>query len=332
MKIKRKAKSGRITVLLLFLFFMLLLSRLIFINILSGTFLARYRDPDIDSEYYRGTIYDAKGNILALDVPYFEIVVDTRRISGPAHVSSILYPYTNYNAVELENLLSSNEGPVQIASILTNSDLEEFFNLLGTEGLSSAVTVQKNIARVYPTDNYGSQIIGRTKDGIGVSGAEKIFEDRLRYPLAFDSDIVKGEDIYLALDLEIQYALDTVIASYTSREEEITLAVIDTDSSSLLALFSEEEIPYKEFFSTVVPFEIQLENEEKKSPANTGDAVLLYDDLVVYRKTIDSYMFISASRNPFNAEESLRRLIALLETRGRIIPGTRNDSYQAPGL
>ena len=197
MKRKRKPKDQRTTVILILLVLAAILVRLLIIYVSEGILYSKYNDPAIEGEYYRGTIYDSKGNLLALDVPRYNLVLDAGSITNPARLSSLIADYTTLSAIQIEDMLMKTDGVLVLESTLGNDGLEEFRSLLKKNDVSDLVQIEKSLERVYPTGEHGALLIGRLKDTVGAYGAEKIFEERLEYPLVFTGGIIKGEDVTL---------------------------------------------------------------------------------------------------------------------------------------
>lgn len=223
---------------MLILAFLIVIARLLWLYVSEGIINTNYKDPEISGEYYRGTIYDRNNEILAMDSIEYLIKVNTKSLTGISKASSLIAPYTQLSALEVEGLLAQEKPLVILESNLSSSSLEEFDALIEKERLDRAIRVEKVLKRAYPTNDHGKNIIGRVDERLnGISGAEYYFNESLEPPLILEDGVIKGADMHLSMDIGIQYICDFVL-SYFVENESGMVSVLGKNDGQLYALSS----------------------------------------------------------------------------------------------
>lgn len=218
--------------------FLIVIARLLWLYVSEGIINTNYKDPEITGEYYRGTIYDRNNEILAMDSIEYLIKINTKSLTGISKAASLLAPYTQLSALEIEGLLAQEKAQVTLESNLSSSSLDEFATLIEKERLDRAIKVEKVLKRAYPTNDHGKNMIGRVDGRLnGTSGAELYFNETLEPPLILEDGVIKGEDIRLSMDIEIQYICDFVL-SYFVESETGMVSVLGKNDGQLYALSS----------------------------------------------------------------------------------------------
>ena len=321
MKEKRKQKEPITAILLITLSFILLSARILYIDFTRGDLKPKYRDPKIDTEFYRGTIYAEDGNILAIDVPTYYMKFSGKPVREPARIASLISPYTELDPLFIERLLKNNSGsPVSIPSNLSSSSRDMFRALIDKEHLSNLISIEKTIERQYPFRNHGEFIVGRTHDSVGISGCELIMDEELQAPLSFDTAVSRGIDQTLAIDMEMQYATETVLSRLKPDSQHYSLlAILDRNTLELLAL---DQTPMKgidcfELLEFILDNDISItsSNETRTLPQSLPSVI---DGKYIFHHYTASHLLISISSSEKLASSALGTLRALLEARNMI--------------
>lgn len=239
MKKKKIKESGFFILLVSFLLFVLIILRLIYLFYSSGMLNTNYKDIDIATAYYRGTIYDRNNQILALDISSYEMTIDKRSINGISSFSSLISPFLNMDALEVENMIRKAESDeIVISTSITENNVEDAQRMIDENRLSSVVSLEKQIKRNYPSKTHLMAVIGRIDEKRnGLYGVEKIFDERLSAPLILSDEAVHGEDITLSVDLNVSYLTDLIVESYSSISSSyIMLAVLSSSDNDMLSL------------------------------------------------------------------------------------------------
>jgi penicillin-binding protein 2 len=187
-----------------------LLTRLWFLQVAGGEKLAvaaqQNRDRFVKVPAVRGTIYDAKGNVLAQTIPVTTLTVNRQQLS-PSERKTL--------EVNLASLLSTPAAPVDAAEVDRRIDNQQYASYLPVPvaaniDLPTAVfvmehrdefpeiSVTRTAERVYPHDYQAADMLGyvgqingdelaahksdgyQSSDIIGKIGLEKMFESELR--------------------------------------------------------------------------------------------------------------------------------------------------------
>ena len=321
MKEKRKQKEPITAILLITLSFILLAARILYVDVTQGDLMPRYRDPEIETEFYRGTIFAEDGNILALDVPTYYIRFSGKPIREPARIASLVAPFTDLDPLFIERLLKNNQGTdFSIPSTLASSSRDLFRDLIEKEHLENLISIEKVVERQYPFRNHGEFLIGRTHDSVGISGCELIMDEELQAPLSFSNALSKGRDQVLAIDMELQYAAETVMRRLSPKPQTYSLlTVLDRNTLEILAL---DQTPMKdvdcfELLEALLDNEVSItSSDEVKSLPGSLPSVI--DGEYVFHHFTDMYLIISISSNEKTASSTLGTFNALLESRNMI--------------
>jgi len=216
----------------------------------------------------RGNIFDASGNLLALNVSSYTVIAylsesRTGSSSTPLHVvdkqatAEALSPLINMSVGTILGLLNRNAYQVELGpggrgiTELKKEEIEAL-NLPGIDFIED----QK---RYYPNGDFASYILGYAKkqdDGTilgelgieskyedllkGTDGSTKYQQDRYGYKIPDTPettvDPVDGSDIYLTLDSTIQRFLESAVKENAEKysPEWSLLAVMDAKTGKIL--------------------------------------------------------------------------------------------------
>ena len=222
----------------------------------------------------RGTIFDAEGNTLALNISSYTVIAylsDTRTGSNklPLHVvdkdktAKSLAPILNMSEEYILNLLNKNVYQVELGpggrgiTELVKNQIEAL-NLPGISFIES-------YKRYYPNGNFASYVLGYAKKYIDDNGEEIVGElgieskynnllkgtdghltyqrDRYGYKIPNTKenriDAVDGSDIYLTINSNIQRFLESAIQNMEKYKPEwANLTLMNAKTGDILATSS----------------------------------------------------------------------------------------------
>lgn len=292
------------------LFLIFLLGRVAYISIVLGKeyeyeAVTQHTNRVVDTLITpkRGEILDRNGEKIATSVTIYDVIFDIRvfmsedsnltdekREEYLQKVSEIIdVPYEElkgYTAKNADGTLVYDTAYKKIKTGLSYDDGKIFEN----ESLPSSFYLEAKSKRLYPYDNFASQVIGfmRGDNVESYWGLEKFYNDYLlgeygRYYRTYDENglIVtsnisetNGDTVTLTLDTTIQNLADDLTEKYGEmyRAENASAIVMDPNTGEILALSNyasfnnnspsnEEEVNssiFKEEYST-------LETEDEKS-------------------------------------------------------------------
>ena len=221
----------------------------------------------------RGNIYDNNGSIVAQDVKTYDIIcyLDPERLSSsdevafvdnPSFAAAALAPILDMDANDIYDMLVSNKGlyQIELGAKGRNLSKEQKEQIESIEGLHG-IDFRNSYKRYYP---YGStfspQLVGfaqsdNTGKLIGKLGIESYLNDELsgtdgyhsyqrdKYgyilPGMFEETInaINGYDVYLTLDVSIQEALNSALATTMEAKNasRAWAAVVEVKTGKILA-------------------------------------------------------------------------------------------------
>ena len=202
----------------------------------------------------RGTIFDRDGHELAVTIDAVTVYADPRLISDPVGTAALLAPLLGGDAAELATRLGSDSSFTYVARQLERLDAERIEEL-AIPGLFFT----PEPARIYPSGSLAAHLLGfvRSDDNEGLEGVEFAFNDLLRgtpgelvgeraasggviIPLG-QYDIVppvRGRDIVLTIDREIQFEAEVALARAVEKWDAIggSVVVLDPGTGEILAM------------------------------------------------------------------------------------------------
>ena len=150
-----------------------------------------------DTPPVRADIVDRNGELLARDLPVFDLYAVPHAFWDKAEAAHGLAAATGANLARLEKAFASKHNYVLIARQIS-PDVRDRVMHLGLPGLEFHPAVK----RFYPQGTAAVQVIGATQaisGGKGVDGLERGLNARL----------VSGQPAQLSLDMRIQYVLES---------------------------------------------------------------------------------------------------------------------------
>ena len=189
----------------------------------------KYVNPYVASQVVRGTIYDRNGRALAMEVPKNCVYVRSSAQDKDT-ISQILALKTNMTPSEILALLGRKpDTMVLISSELSSAEAEELKAYLEKAMISTDdALVVKEYSRVYPAAFHAAQLIDET---------ESVFKHVLSPIPGFNENTTYGSDVYLTIDLDIQYLLDLAVQQvFDVQSPEYCVAfVLDAKTGETLA-------------------------------------------------------------------------------------------------
>lgn len=214
---------------------LMLVARLVWLSVIAGPANAEKAENTrtvlIDLPARRGTIYDRNGVVLATSVDAATIYCNPFEVSDVAGESAQLAAVLGGQSTDYIDVLSTPD--TSFAYVYRKADVEvgQAVEDLGLDG----IYVLEDSKRVYPVGQTAGQVIGICDvDGNGLSGLELYYDDILGgtdgslrmergangYPIAGGlnerTDARDGEDIVIAIDLEMQEYLENRLAQAVS--------------------------------------------------------------------------------------------------------------------
>lgn len=217
---------------------LLLLSRVVYIIMTEDQQRKVYQNPEIASQVVRGTIYDRNGRIFAMETPYWSCAFLLKNIPDPQLAAELVAPYTGLTPQQVLSICENYSTYALIQRRLDDDMVEPLRQAIQKAKLGEGIIIEKKYGRTYPGSFHGVQTVGFTNiDNRGIEGIELAYEQELSpYPRLGES-VSYGDDVYLTLDLDIQYLLDLQIQQVADEHDPdyIMAVVMDATSGDILA-------------------------------------------------------------------------------------------------
>ncbi|MEA1015696.1 penicillin-binding protein 2 [Sphingosinicella sp. LY1275] len=204
-------------------------SRLIYLQIFTERSVASIGNPLLPA---RGDMVDRNGVPLARTIDAWSIAVHPSKLLGdPDELAVKLHELMDERSVaEYKAILTSGKNFVYL-NRRAMPDLVAAANALG----EPAIVFDREPERLYPQTGMAGHILGWTDfDGQGVSGMEKVLNDRLTDPNT------RGTPIALSIDSRVQAAMESELGAAMVKHsaEGATGIVLDVKTGEVIALSS----------------------------------------------------------------------------------------------
>ena len=202
----------------------------------------------------RGTIFDARGRELAVSLEVDSVWVDPSRVEDPAALAKQLSQVLDIDRKALIRNMSEAREFAWVARLLDPPQAEAVRELR-----IPGVGYLKESKRYYPMRRVASQVVGFAGvDSRGLEGIEGAYNDLVAgkaarrdvlrdarrgtvlLPALSFRDPQPGDDLYLTIDVWIQYLLEKELAAAVNETEAKggTAVILDPESGAILAMAS----------------------------------------------------------------------------------------------
>lgn len=270
----KKRKIFTCAELIIFILFFIILIRVIIININNKNNEIKYVDPQIANTIIRGNIYDRNSKLLAIEVPYYSCSFRVDKITNLEKIATMCSPFLEMEPNEIIEIANSYKLQALIKKKINDDLLEPFIAFVNDNSLQNLVKIEKKYGREYPYTFHASQTIGFVGYyNNGLEGIENTLNDELYPGPDLNEDITFGNDVYLTLDMDIQYLCDLQVQRVYEeyKPESVFALVMDAKTGEILAISN------KPWFD--------LNNDDKKDPIprKNNSISLLYEPGSVFK-------------------------------------------------
>lgn len=210
--------------------FAIVVGRLAYLQVVEGPHLsarAEARRTNVSVlKARRGTIYDRKGNILAMSEECYDVYCNPKEVTDVEEEAAALARWLGGDAADYESLLSVDSTFVYLVKLANKDDCESLRGELIANG-QAGVYLLPQTRRVYPYGAVAGQLIGLVSENDkgeyqGITGLELTYNDRLAgkdgemimetgasgVPIAGAvsnvTDPIDGDDLVLSIDIDVQ--------------------------------------------------------------------------------------------------------------------------------
>jgi stage V sporulation protein D (sporulation-specific penicillin-binding protein) len=231
-----------------FLLFLLLITRLGYVQLWKGTSLTEHAEQlwsrNIPFEAKRGKILDRNGEVLAYNISVPSVMAIPVQIKDKALTARKLAPILKVSEEKIAKEISKRELIVRVpGGRRVSTDIAKQIQALNLPGIQLAEDSQ----RYYPNGSLAAHILGFTGvDNQGLTGIERVYDDQLkgkRGYISFGANAAgqkmpglpeqfippkDGKDLHLTIDVNIQKIIE--------RELDQAMAVYQPDDAIAIAV------------------------------------------------------------------------------------------------
>jgi cell division protein FtsI (penicillin-binding protein 3) len=231
---REKRRFPFIVLLITALILLIIIFRTIFIMLSVPSKAKEYKNPQVASRVVRGTIYDREGRILAIEIPYYNCALLLREVGDLGAVANSLGRVLSISPQTIVENASKNTTYYLVKSKLSPNEVTEVKNLK-----LKGVSLEKEYGRFYPQHYHASNLLGFTnRESVGLEGLEYSLNTLLLPHPRLNEEVTFGSDLYLTIDLDLQYLLDeqAVAIDALHHPDEISAIIMEAKTGAILAL------------------------------------------------------------------------------------------------
>ena len=223
---ENKGNKGRTFILLIFA----LTASLILIVRVLGLYSSAsqsYSDPVVSVRNIRGTIYDRRGNALAFDTSTTGFLFSDK--NGLQEGASVIAEYTDLEALEITSLVENGTYfiPLSVTSLSITDEIERKIN---EAGISDRVSITTGTYRSSPY-TFLDFLLGKSSASYsGEGGIEEKYNEYLRAVPTLNERTVRGEDLVLTIDLELE---EILLSSLEKEDTNLSVAILNSKGEIL---------------------------------------------------------------------------------------------------
>ncbi len=232
--------------ILFFICFIIIFLKLVYVDLMKSSELKSMAETQWFEngkviKAKRGTIYDINGNILAISILRYKLILNKNLVKDFDETIEKILKKLNINKDEL--IKKINYGPSQVVLLedIKESEIENYKDLVDDE-----IYFESYYKRVYPYGNLASYLLGTMGVDKGLEGIEFQFDSYLKGEdgiMGFLKDangkeipgsefIIKkpkdGKDLYLTIDINLQGALEEELEkTFKEYNPRIVIGIIE---------------------------------------------------------------------------------------------------------
>ena len=201
-------------------------------------------------EVQRGSILDRQGRILAVTSRMQRVSVWTPAVTSAEETASQLAAALGMDPGAILDTIRRHDGYAVIRRRIT-PEQSEAIQKLKADGKLAGVRLENDFSRFYPQGRLASHVVGYLgADNVPLDGIEYTFNDELApQPVGTDTQTVYGDQVFLTIDLDAQYAVDSAAraAMEANKPDSLMILVMAAKTGEILAYTSLPDFDPNEF-------------------------------------------------------------------------------------
>ena len=216
---------------------LILLVRIIWLIFSPSVSPSSYQNPQVATRVVRGSLFDSKGRVLAVETPYYSCALLVREVENLFHTATLL---GSILAIPPQTIMDESKQRSIYYLVKRKLSAEEYQKLvaLTNEKQLKGVLLEKHYGRTYPHHYHGAQVIGFTNiENRGIEGLELACNDLLLPNPELGKTLSYGNNVYLTLDMDLQYLLDfqAVAIDAMHHPDNIIGIIMEAKTGAILA-------------------------------------------------------------------------------------------------
>jgi cell division protein FtsI (penicillin-binding protein 3) len=201
-------------------------------------------------EVQRGNILDRQGKLMAVSTRMQRVSVWTPSVTNAEETASLLAQALGMDSAAVLDAIRHHDGYAVIKRRITPGE-SETVQKLKSDGKLAGIRLEEDFGRFYPQGRLASHVVGYVgSDNVALDGIEYTLNgDLAPQPVGTSSDTVYGNQVFLTIDLDIQYIVDKAAraAMESTRADSITVLALDAHSGEVLAYTALPDFDPNEF-------------------------------------------------------------------------------------
>jgi cell division protein FtsI (penicillin-binding protein 3) len=201
-------------------------------------------------EVQRGSILDRQGRIMAVTTRLQRVSVWTPSVTNAEETARQLAGALGMDAASVLATLRNRDGYAVIKRRITPEESAALAKLK-SDGKIPGVKIEDDFSRFYPQGRLASHVVGYLgADGVALDGIEYTYNNELApQPVSTDTATVYGDQVFLTIDLDLQYITDTTAreAMQANKPDSLSILVMDARTGEILAYSALPDFDPNEF-------------------------------------------------------------------------------------
>jgi cell division protein FtsI (penicillin-binding protein 3) len=198
----------------------------------------------------RGNILDRRGRILAISTQLQRVSVWVPSVTNAEETAGLLSQALGMDKTAILGTITHHDGYAVIKRRVPVKESAEI-QRLKADGRLPGVRLEEDSGRFYPQGRLASHVVGYVgADNVALDGVEYTFNgDLAPQPVGKDTDTVYGSQVFLTIDLDMQYLVEKVAraALVADKADSMTILVMDAHSGEILAYTALPDFDPNEF-------------------------------------------------------------------------------------
>ncbi len=189
----------------------------------------------------RGPILDRNGRILAIQTRLYSVTAWLPSVTEPEESAELLASVIDKPKAAILEEFNNHRGFMYIKRKISPTESKTIRDMI-EKGKLRGISLEPEYGRNYPEKELAAHIIGYVgTDNTGLNGIEYTYEDQLSpEPQTGENEEVYGNQIFLTIDLNIQYMTESIArkAYEEHQADTVLLLVMDAKTGDILGYAS----------------------------------------------------------------------------------------------